>query len=97
MPAGDHDTDNIAPCTKQDIAAFYDQYISPTSTRRAKLSVQLIARPGDSVQRRDVQPDEEVQASGGVGIKDVRAWKSTLQASQGPMPVKPLCKFLEEA
>ncbi|GFF53029.1 hypothetical protein IFM58399_09476 [Aspergillus lentulus] len=39
-----HDVENIEPLTKKDILEFFNQYIHPSSSTRAKLSIHLIAR-----------------------------------------------------
>ncbi|RHZ43567.1 uncharacterized protein CDV56_102153 [Aspergillus thermomutatus] len=38
------DVENIEPLTKKDILEFFNQYIHPSSSTRAKLSIHLIAR-----------------------------------------------------
>jgi insulysin len=38
------DVENIEPLTKNDILEFFNQYIHPSSSTRAKLSIHLIAR-----------------------------------------------------
>jgi len=39
-----HDVDHLEPLTKNDLIAFYDEFISPTSTTRAKTAVHLVAQ-----------------------------------------------------
>ena len=40
----ERDAEHIKPLTKSDMIEFFNQYISPTSTSRAKLSVHMIAQ-----------------------------------------------------
>jgi insulysin len=39
-----HDVDYIEPLTKQDLISFYDEFIAPSSTTRAKIAVHLVAQ-----------------------------------------------------
>ena len=40
----EHDVENLKPLIKEEVIAFFDYYIHPTSSTRAKLSVHMIAQ-----------------------------------------------------
>jgi insulysin len=44
MPIGQNDATHVKPLTKADIQEFYKTYVSPSSAKRARISVHLHAR-----------------------------------------------------
>jgi insulysin len=55
----EHDAAHLTPLTKEDILKFFDAYISPTSSTRAKLSVQLHAQNTASSIIENASPEEQ--------------------------------------
>lgn len=86
------------------MVAFFKEFIDPTSPLRSKLAIHLIAQAtAPVVEKDDSKTTEEetiVAKLPGNGttpyvIKDVRAFKSMLQISRGPQPVKDISEFEE--
>jgi insulysin len=83
--------------------SFYKKYIDPTSPDRSKLAVHLVAQasaPADSGDSTVLNGDTTLTTAKGNGtvpyiIKDVREFKSMLQVSAGPQPVKHISEFEE--
>lgn len=99
-----HDAAHVKPLTKDDLAEFFDRYISPVSSSRSKLSIHLRAQgktpaaAGTAVEKATTVPEDESKVSTGttqeaVVIEDVRDFKARLNVSAGARPVKDLSEF----
>lgn len=90
--------------------AFFKQFIDPASPKRSKLAVHLIAQASAPVENGDASAtNRETPAMNGEYIiakkerngtvpyiiNDVREFKSMLQISKGPQPVKHISEFEE--
>lgn len=104
-----HDAANIKLLTKADMIAFFKQFIDPASPKRSKLAVHLTAQAsapgenGDAPATNGETPatngeyTTKTERNGTVPyiINDVREFKSMLQISKGPQPVKHISEFEE--
>lgn len=101
-----HDAAHIKQVTKADMIAFYKEFIDPTSPSRSKLAIHLVAQATAPVEKKkkdeSATPSEDIKFPPLPGngttpyvIKDVRAFKSMLQISAGPQPVKDISEFEE--
>lgn len=75
--------------------AFFKRYIHPSSPERSKLAVHLHAQASAPSEGK---PDIKLEAIEGNGttpyvIEDVRQFRSMLQISAGPQPVKHISEF----
>lgn len=57
--AREHDVSHLKPLTKSDIIDFYNHYINPTSSSRAKLSVHMIAQSSPKQVAGNISPTEQ--------------------------------------
>jgi insulysin len=57
----DHDVDELKKLTRADILDFYNEFISPLSKRRAKLSVHMISQ-GKAKEEDKVAPEKQIEA-----------------------------------
>jgi insulysin len=82
---------------------FFSQYIHPSSTTRAKVSIHLIAQAStsnsvaakDTVAKETREEQDNSRKKPPLKVKDVRAWKANLQLSAAAVPVKRLSEFEE--
>lgn len=84
---------------------FFNQYIHPSSSTRAKLSIHLIARASIATAEDNVSAEESPDASAlrenqdgvkiPVKIENVKEWKASLHLSAATTSVKALAKFKE--
>ena len=87
--------------TKPAMIQFFNRFIHPASESRSKLSVHLIAqKTPERAAETNANRDCENREGGGTKVKpfiitDVREFKSMMQASPGPQPVKPISDFEE--
>lgn len=92
----DDDVEHLRALTKEDMVTFFDNYIDPSSSLRAKISVHLEAQksasiaPGDAAQEKEAKSNSSSQAT---IIEDVHAFKSSLALSAGARPVKDLSVY----
>ncbi|KAF2437115.1 a-pheromone processing metallopeptidase Ste23 [Tothia fuscella] len=58
-----HDVDHIEPLTKNDLIAFYNKFISPGSSVRAKIAVHLVAQsvPAAVIEEPNANPEAKFQ------------------------------------
>jgi insulysin len=97
------DAANIKVLTKAEMITFFKEFIDPTSPRRSKLAIHLIAQVSAPSENGDILPvngDSTLAKIRGNDttpyvIKDVREFKSMLQVSRGPQPVKCISEFEE--
>ena len=100
-----HETDaeHVRALTKSDLIEFFDHFINPYSSVRAKISVHLNAQTGED-QKEGHNHEENHNGNGnvnvnGVGIKkptyisDIHEFKARLAVSAGPTPVTDLSEF----
>jgi insulysin len=99
----------VRELTKEDMLSFFNRYISPSSSERAKLSVHLTARvkTGETPLRDKDYADEAssvsishkgqglASKSHPIRINDCYAWRATRQVSDGVKPVRNLEEFAE--
>jgi insulysin len=76
--------------------AFFERFIHPSSPDRSKLAVHLHAQASAPTENGDVAL-EKVEGNGTTPyvINDVRQFRSMLQISAGPQPVKHISEFEE--
>lgn len=94
------DAKHIKLLTKDDMIAFYKHYIDPISSQRSKLVVHLTAKASAPAENGESSINGDFTEPEGNGtipyiIKDVREFKSMLQVSAGPQPVKDISEFEE--
>jgi len=53
------DVAHIRPLTKQDLISFFDHYIHPTSSHRAKLAIHMIAQTAPKLVAKNISPSEQ--------------------------------------
>jgi insulysin len=53
------DVDHVRPLTKADMQSFFNTYISPQSSKRAKLSVHLLAQSSPSEIAKSMSPEDQ--------------------------------------
>nr|XP_036584366.1 zinc protease [Colletotrichum truncatum]KAF6793884.1 zinc protease [Colletotrichum truncatum] len=92
------DAAHIKTLTKADMVEFFQQYIKPGSTKRAKLSVHLHAQAGMSAEtdaKVNGVKEGETNVTGPepILITDVRSFRAGLQATQGAQPAKDLSEY----
>lgn len=97
------DAAHIKTLTKTDMVEFFQRYIKPGSTTRAKLSVHLRAqatapaKEGAEAKVNGVAKDVELQPAGDVKpptlIEDVRSFRAGLVATCGARPAKDLTEY----
>lgn len=57
----EHDAELIKPLTKSEILEFFNHFINPTSTNRAKLSVHMIAQSSPKTVAGNMTPSEQTE------------------------------------
>ena len=55
----DHDVTHIEPLTKSEMLTFFDYYIDPSSSTRAKISVHLVAQTSPKTIAENTTPEEQ--------------------------------------
>ena len=110
MFPADEDVAHVQPLTKTDMISFYNNFISPSSTTKAKISVHLVAQSKPAAPQEEEQQtkaaatptstevtvnEKEQGKHKPVLIKDLHAWKAGLQMSEGVKPVTDLEEFVE--
>lgn len=96
------DVEHIRTTSKEDVMAFFERYIDPASTSRAKISVHLraqkvLAEEGAAVENESAATTTAIsQLQQPTVIKDVTAWKQKLQATPGIKAVCDVRDFLLE-
>jgi len=75
---------------------FFERFIHPSSPERSKLAVHLHAQASAPTENSDVA-SEKVEGNSTTPhvITDVRQFRSMLQISAGPQPVKHISEFEE--
>ncbi|KAK1840286.1 a-pheromone processing metallopeptidase ste23 [Colletotrichum chrysophilum] len=92
------DAAHIKLLTKADMIEFFQQYIKPGSSTRAKLSVHLHAQASSSTGTEATmygvrEESGAASTSEPVPIKDVRSFRAGLQATRGARPAKDLSEY----
>ncbi|KXJ85139.1 peptidase M16 inactive domain-containing protein [Microdochium bolleyi] len=90
---------HVKQLTKEEMIAFYQDVISPTSVKRAKLAIHLLAqglssdatKPESSAQQECIPAQSNGRAI--TVITDVRDFKASLAAIPGAQSVQPLSDF----
>ncbi|KAF4955933.1 hypothetical protein FSARC_11712 [Fusarium sarcochroum] len=99
-----HDAERIRLLTKSTMVEFFDQYFSPASSQRARLSIHLQAQSkaeGIDQRQKEAQKKADEGPSAGDAVKnaeeitDVRKYKAGLTASPGARPVKDISELEE--
>ncbi|KAI1004510.1 putative zinc protease [Podosphaera aphanis] len=97
------DADTIKSLTKSDIIDFFGNYIHPSSSTRSKLAVHLSAQTQIGAASETINRSSDETTNPPITenrktpciITDVREFKSRLQVSAGPKPIKHISEFEE--
>lgn len=90
------DADLIAKLTKDEMVEFYNTFIHPKSTRRAKVTIQTFAQKSKEAESRSLD-DQTRNNIAPILITDLKGFKATLPATAGPRPLdnKDLSDYME--
>ena len=102
------DVEHIEPLSKQDLIDFYDEHLDPSSDKRAKAAVWLLAQSTseEAVGKTESSVKDDTASTTSSErklppikeaevIEDVRAFKARMPLSEGARPVKDLSEFEE--